>query len=199
MPMYRINEFAKLVGRSVKTLQRWDNEGKLVAHRTPSNQRVYTEQQLNEYKGLTATKVSKVIGYVRVSSHSQKDDLKSQKDFVSTFCFNAGKAVDEIYEDVGSGLNYKRKNFNKLLCEVERGEVKEIVIGHKDRLIRFGYEWFDDFCKRHGCKITVINSEKVSPNEELVKDLISIIHVFSCRIYGLRKYKKTIKEEKFDS
>ena len=77
---------------------------------------------------------------------------------------------------------------------VERGEVSEIVIAHKDRLVRFGFEWFEKFCKDHGTSIIVMNAESLSPEEEMTKDLLSIIHCFSSRLYGLRKYKNKIIE-----
>ena len=73
------------------------------------------------------------------------------------------------------------------------GEITSIVIAHKDRFIRFGYEWFERFLQSNGAEIVIVNNEKMSPEQELINDLISIIHVFSCRIYGLRKYKNKIK------
>lgn len=193
--MYSIGEFAKLINKSVITLQRWDNSGKLVAKRTKTNRRYYTEEQLLEYKGVKATEKSKVVCYVRVSNKNQRDDLNNQKEYINKFCLNKGLQIDDWYEDVGSGLNYNRKNFNKLLVEIEHGVIKTIVIAHKDRLIRFGYDWFEKFCLNHGCEVLVINNDKLSPEAELVEDLINIIHVFSCRVYGLRNYKKVIEKE----
>ena len=102
--------------------------------------------------------------------------------------------VEEKLEDMGSGLNYKRKSFLVLMEMVERGEVSEIVIAHKDRLVRFGFEWFEKFCLDHGCVIVVMNAETLSPEQEMTQDLLSIIHCFSSRLYGLRKYKKKLHE-----
>ena len=193
--MYSIGEFAKLINKSVKTLQRWDYSKSFIAHRSPKGRRYYSEDQLLEYKGIKASSLSKNIAYYRVSGSTQKDDLKNQKEFISNFCLNKGLEIDIWYFDIGSGLNYNRKNFNKLLEAVEHGQVRNIIIAHKDRLIRFGYEWFERFCTNHGCKILVINNDKLSPESEMVQDLINIIHVFSCRIYGLRKYKQKIKND----
>jgi len=120
--------------------------------------------------------------------------LISQRRSVEFFCLVAGKTIDETLEDVGSGLNYKRKNFLRLMEMVEGGEVSEIVIAHKDRLVRFGFEWFEKFCVDHGVILTVMNAESLSPEEEMTKDLLSIIHCFSSRLYGLRKYKKQITQ-----
>jgi predicted site-specific integrase-resolvase len=77
---------------------------------------------------------------------------------------------------------------------VEQGDVSEIIIAHKDRLVRFGFEWFEKFCYDHGTKIVVMNAEGLSPEQEMTKDLLSIIHCFSSRLYGLRKYKRKIVE-----
>lgn len=193
--MYSVGEFAKLINKSVRTLQRWDTQNVLKANRTTSDRRYYTEQQLQQYKGLSSNDNSINIAYCRVSNRNQTDDLKNQKDYISTFSLNAGINIDEWFVDIGSGLNFKRKNFNKLINLVEHGKIKTIIIAHKDRLVRFGYEWFEQFCINHGVKILLINNEALSPEQELVQDLISIIHVFSCRIYGLRKYKKKLMED----
>lgn len=104
----------------------------------------------------------------------------------------AGKPVALWLQDIGSGLNYKRKNFVVLMEMVEHGEVSEIVAAHQDRLVRFGYEWFEKFCRDHGTTLTMMNAETLSPEEEMTQDLLSIIHCFSSRLYGLRKYKKPI-------
>lgn len=194
--MYTIGEFAKLINRTVNCLQKWDREGKLKANRTPTNRRFYTEQQLLEYKGILSTTDSKNIAYCRISSHGQKDDLKNQKQYISQFCLNAGISIDDWIEDIGSGLNYNRKGFNQILYDVEHGKIKTIIIAHKDRFIRFGFDWFEKFCNNHGCDIKIINDDNLSPQEELVQDLINITHVFSCRIYGLRKYKNQLQKDK---
>lgn len=103
--------------------------------------------------------------------------------------------VDACIDDFGSGLNYNRKNWNALLDSVMSGEIQTIVISHKDRFVRFGFDWFENFCKKFETEILIVNNESLSPNEELVQDIISILHVFSRRLYGLRKYKAKIKED----
>ena len=103
--------------------------------------------------------------------------------------------VDQCIEDYGSGLNYNRKKWNGLLDEVMEQKVKTIVITHKDRFIRFGYDWFERFCMKFHTTILIVNNEELSPQEELVRDITSILHEFSCRLYGLRKYKKQIERD----
>ena len=111
------------------------------------------------------------------------------------FCNARGMIVDQCIEDYGSGLNYNRKKWNGLLNEVMEQKVKTIVITHKDRFIRFGYDWFERFCVKFQTTILVVNNDELSPQEELVQDIISILHVFSSRLYGLRKYKKQIEKD----
>ena len=115
-------------------------------------------------------------------------------DFIINFANSHGVIINEHIEETGSGLNYKRKKWNKLLQEVEDREIDRIYVTYKDRFVRFGFDWFNDFCVRHGTKIVVLNNPKTSPDQELVNDLISIIHDFSCRMYGLRKYSKAIRQ-----
>lgn len=194
MRIYKPKEFAAMIGRSVKTLQRWDYEGTLKARRTAKNRRYYTHEQYLEYIGQKATPDKKQVVYCRVSSPGQKGDLKNQRLALEQFCAGRGVAVSEWLEDIGSGLNYERKNFVRLMEMVERGEVAGIVIAHKDRLVRFGYKWFERYCEQHGTKIVVMNAESLSPEEEMTKDLLSIVHCFSSRLYRLRKYKKKIAE-----
>ena len=193
--MYSPAQFGKMIGKSVKTLQRWDKEGSLVAYRNPKNRRYYTHEQYLEYIGIKAQKdKSSIVVYSRVSSAAQKPDLKKQIDALEKFCAANGYAVDEWLSETGSGLNYKRKKFNKLFLDIEMGKVSLLVIAHKDRLVRFGFEWFEAFAERHGCEVVIMNQESLSPAEEVTQDLLAIIHCFSSRIYGLRKYKDKVKK-----
>jgi len=196
---YRLNEFAKLINRSVKTLQKWDRLGKLKAHRTATNRRYYTRDQYLKYMRIPPNYPQKVTAYYRVSSNNQKDDLESQKQALEIFCTARGLAVDEWLYDTGSALNYKRKNFKKIMDLVEQGEISTLIIAHKDRLARLGFEWLQHFCEKHGTAIIIMNQERLSPEQEMTQDLISIIHTFSCRLYGLRKYKKIIRQAVDDS
>jgi len=193
---YKTGAFAKLIGVTMRTLQRWDESDKLIAHRTATGRRFYTEKQYREYMHLPieTTRRQKNVCYSRVSGSNQKKDLQSQTDALERFAIAKGIAVDEWLSDIGSGLNYDRKSFNKLMQAVDNGEISEIIIAHKDRLVRFGFEWFESFCKTHGCTITVINIETLSPEEEVTCDLLTIMHCFSSRLYGLRRYKKEIQK-----
>ena len=193
---YKPKDFAELLGVSVKTLQRWDRDGILKANRTPTDRRYYTYDQYLQFKGIqTENDIRDTVIYARVSARNQKDDLQNQVEFLKQFCNAKGIIVNQCVEDFGSGLNYNRKKWNRLLDEVMANKIKTIVISNKDRFIRFGYDWFEKFCEKFNTKIIIVNNETLSPNEELVQDIISILHVFSCRLYGLRKYKNQIKED----
>ena len=197
MTNYKIGEFSEKVGVSISTLQRWDRTNVLKSRRTPTNQRYYTDEDLNKVLNLeTETKSKrKNVGYCRVSTQRQKKNLENQKEFVSVYSLSHGVILDEIYTDIGSGLNYKRKNWSTLLKQVEANEIDKIYITYKDRFVRFGYEWFEEFCASHGTEIIVLNQKQTSLEEELTEDLLSILHEFSEMNYGLRKYKTEINKE----
>lgn len=191
MKVYKPKEFGRMIGRSTQTLQRWDREGILTAYRTKTNRRYYTYDQYLQVIGAPPRKRD-VIVYCRVSSSGQQNDLARQKKALERFCIESGRAISERLCDIGSSLDYKRKNFLKLMERVEQGEVAEIVVAHQDRLVRFGFDWFEHFCKQHGTDIVVINAESLSPVTELTQDLFVIIQNFSARLHGLQRHKKEI-------
>ena len=193
---YKPGDFAELLGVSVKTLQRWDREGILKANRTPTDRRYYTYDQYLQFKGIKTEKDNRqTVIYARVSTRNQKEDLQNQVAFLRQFCNAKGMIVDQCIEEYGSGLSYNRKKWNQLLEEVMEQKIKTIVVTHQDRFIRFGYDWFERFCEKFHTMIVIVNNEELSPQEELVQDMLSILHVFSCRLYGLRKYKNQIKRD----
>jgi len=130
------------------------------------------------------------ICYCRVSSTKQKEDLQRQIEYVT-----AKYPGKELIKDVGSGVNFKRNGLNALLERAMSGEQLEIVVAYKDRLARFGYDLIERVITRAGGRIVVLNEVSLSPSEELTQDLLTILHVFSCRLCGIRKYRDTIKAE----
>jgi putative resolvase len=192
---YSPKEFGKLIGRTTNTLQKWDREGKLTAHRSPTtNRRYYTHDQYLHYRGLVAQEQGLTIVYSRVSGVAQKPDLANQLNALEVYCKQHGISVDVWMSDIGSGLNYKRKQFNRLMEMIELGQVRRLIIAHRDRLVRFGYDYFEAFCQRHHTELVVINGENLSPEQELVRDLMAIVTVFSARLHGLRSYRKVLKD-----
>lgn len=195
MSIYKVGEFSEKVGVSISTLQRWDRTNVLKSRRTPTNQRYYTDEDLNKVLNLEQETKSerKNVGYCRVSTQKGKQNLENQQEFVSVYSLSHGVILDEIYTDIGSGLDYKRQNWSKLLKQVEANEIDKIYVTYKDRFVRFGYEWFEEFCTSHGTEIIVLNQKQTSPEEELTEDLLSILNVFSERNNNFKKYKAEIK------
>jgi len=197
MKILKPNEVSQILNVTVRTLQKWDRDGKLKAQRTPTtNRRYYTQEQINEYLGKKNRISDNIVIYARVSSNSQKPDLLSQIEFLKRYANAKGYIVDEVITDIGSGLNYNRKKWNDLMKRIEEKRISKVIVSHKDRFIRFGYEWFERYVENCGCQIEVVNNETTSPQEEMIQDLVSVIHCFSSRIYGLRKYKTKISEDK---
>lgn len=198
MKTYRTQEFADAIGVHVSTVKRWDYAGKLPPDlHTPNGQRVYTQTQVDKYLGIEPVEGTKGIYlYARVSSTGQKEDLTRQVDFLREFANARGYLVADTLTDVGSGMNYKRKNWNKLIRLILAKKVSKVVVAYPDRFVRFGFDWFKELAKEYDCDIEVINNPDLSPHEELTADLISIIQVFSSRLYGLRKYKKKVETDK---
>lgn len=191
---YQINEFAKRIGRSVQTVRRWEREGKLTAKRLPSGQRYFDESDVRSLMGGVPSKQDIVV-YCRVSSAGQKDDLASQVAAMEAYCLAAGIPVDVWMREVGGGMNFKRKQFLTIIDRIQRGEIKKLLVAHKDRLMRFGFELFNHIAIENGCEIVVVNQESLSPQHEMVEDLMAIVYTFSCRLDGIRKYKTAIKDD----
>lgn len=200
MPM-RSTEFINKLGISKKKLENLEKEGVIKPIRK-GRLKYYTDEMVDEYFGLESgnKKVSKkIIGYYRVSKNSQKEEMKYQKEALENFSINSGKPIDEYLSDIGSGIDFKRKKFLKIIDMIEKREISELIVTHKDRLTRFGFDLIEERCNANNVKLTVINLEKSSPEKEMVDDLMEMLDVFSNRLCNLRKYKKIIKGDLNDS
>jgi predicted site-specific integrase-resolvase len=131
---------------------------------------------------------------MRVSSNAQKPDLKNQRSILEQFCAAKGYAVSEWVEEIGGGLNFKRPKFLSIVGEIISGEIEKVIVAHKDRLCRFGFDLLVHLAESNNAEIIVMNTESLSPEQELVQDLMAITHCFSARLYGLRKYKSILKK-----
>lgn len=195
MTTYSTGKTAKLLGVSVRTLQQWDRDGKLEARRNPAGRRFYTEAQIRAYMQEVKPEDRRVtVVYCRVSSQAQRPDLRNQKIRLEEFCAAKGISIDEWIEEIGGGLNFKRPKFLKLFDRIAQGLIKTLIVAHKDRLARFGFDWLLHICKTKDCQLIVMNHESLSPEREMVEDLMAITHCFSARLYGLRNYKKALKQ-----
>lgn len=185
MSKISIQEAADLLGVSTKTLRRWEADGKLKPERTEGGHRRYDVAQL---LGLEKGE-RKTLCYARVSSHDQRKDLERQEAVLEAYCSHHGWTY-EILRDLGSGMNYRKKGLVRLLKLLASGEVERLVITHKDRLLRFGAELVFALCEIYGTEVVMINrSEDSSFEEDLAKDVLEIVTVFSARLYGSRSRK----------
>jgi len=185
-----IKEAADLLGVSTSTMRRWETEGRLVPdERTEGNQRRYRLSSIRPELLRVDDAKKKTIAYARVSSHDQKEDLERQKKMLEMFCSANGWQF-EVVADLGSGMNYHKRGLKKLLNDILEGNVGRLVITHKDRLLRFGAELIFALCEAKNVEVLIINKgEDASFEEDLAKDVLEIITVFSARLYGSRSHK----------
>ena len=193
--MYTPSRFAKKIGVSVKTLQKWDRISVLPAKRTITNRRYYSDEDVATALRLPRVqKERRTVAYCRVSSQAQKPDLLKQQAVLRDYCEQQSIRVDEWINEIGGGLNFERKQFLKLIDAILAGDVACVVLAHQDRLARFGYQLLVHLCRTHQCKLVVMNTAALSPEQEMVQDLMTIVHCFSSRLYGLRNYRKALKK-----
>ena len=178
-------ETRKILGVTTKTLVNWSNKGKINTIKSPSGVRLYSIKDIQNILGCNSLpEKKKKIVYCRVSSFKQKDDLERQKDF-----FRNEYPDHLLVEDIGSGINWKRKGLKTILEQSMQGNISEIVVAHRDRLCRFGFELVEWILEINGVKLIVLDRENnKSEDRELADDILSIVHVYSCRQMGKRRY-----------
>ena len=181
-----------MLGVSITTLRRWDEEGKLVAERTPAGHRRYRLSSITSFNPMpefTRTEELPTVAYARVSSHDQKDDLERQAKVLEMYCAAHGWQY-RVIQDLGSGMNYNKKGLKELLELISEKRMGRLVIAHKDSLLRFGAELVFAMCEIQGIEVIIINQGgEVSFEEELASDVLEIITVFSARMYGAYSHK----------
>lgn len=179
----------ELTGLSANTLRKYGDDGKIKIQRIGKGQRLFDVSDLLTANGKQGGKP--VVCYCRVSSAKQKDDLARQVVYMREKFPNA-----DIIKDIGSGLNYKRKGLQTILQRVLQGDKLTVVVAHRDRLCRFGFDLIRFLVEQNGGEVMVLDRDDVSPQRELTEDLLSILHVFSQRLPGLGRYESKIKEDK---
>jgi len=183
----KIGEAAKILGVTPQTLRRWEETQQLMPDkRTEGGTRYYDADRL---LGVSVRETSLTYAYARVSSHDQKEDLVRQKEVLTLYCAAHGWNY-EIIEDLGSGMNYKKRGLKNLLDAILGRKIARLVLTHKDRLLRFGAELIFTLCEIHNIEVVIINQgENLSFEEDLAQDVLEIITVFSARLYGSRSRK----------
>ena len=183
---------SEILGVKRHTLYKYEKEGMIKTIRSPGGKRFYNVKEylikqniIPKNKGKNKRKIC----YARVSSYSQKPELENQINLLKNIY-----PKYEILYDIGSGINFKRKNLLKIIDYGINNELDELVVTYKDRLCRIGFELIENILKN--TKIRIIYNENESPEKEVVNDLIEIITVFSSRVYGLRSYKDMMVKNK---
>ncbi len=200
-------EASKIIGVHQRTLYLWEKKGLIEVIRTGGKMRLYNVEKyvkenetikeninnnsIDDYNELDKLKNKLNICYVRVSSNSQKDDMKRQKEMMVKMY-----PKHTIIEDIGSGLNLNKRGIKKIITLAIEGKINELVVAYRDRLTRFGFELIEELINKYSKgKIIIMNEkEHIEPEEELVKDVMSIMNVYVAKMNGLRKYRKNNNE-----
>lgn len=192
MKLLRMNEVSEITGLAQSTLRLMHRKGELVPAKISSGgTRYYSDEQIKEYMGIETVSKRIVIGYARVSSRKQEDDLNKQIENLKTYMFAKGYSF-EMITDIGSSINYSKNGLTKLLERIHKGEVSKVVVLYKDRLVRFGFELLETVCKLNDCEIEIVDNTPKIDEEELVNDLVKVVNVFGSELKG--KQSKLIKQ-----
>ena len=192
MKLLRMNEVSEITGLAQSTLRLMHRKGELVPAKVSSGgTRYYSDEQIKEYMGIDAVSKRIVIGYARVSSRKQEDDLNKQIENLKTYMFAKGYSF-EIITDIGSSINYSKNGLTKLLERIHNGEVSKVVVLSKDRLVRFGFELLETVCKLNDCEIEIVDNTPKINEDELLNDLVKVVNVFGSELRG--KQPKLIKQ-----
>ena len=185
--LVKIGKAAEILGVTVQTLRRWERDGQLMPDTKSDGQTRYYD--IDKLLGIKNIESDLTIAYARVSSHDQKEDLKRQAQLLSAYCTSHGWNY-QIIQDLGSGMNYRKKGLKQLLEQILERKIRRLVLSHKDRLLRFGVELIFSLCEARQIEVVIINQgDDVSFEEELAQDVLEIITVFSARLYGSRSHK----------
>lgn len=200
-----IKESRKLTGVTTQTLRNWAIKNKVRFTETPTGRKLYNKQDILSIINMPKLQLQKEkrkIAYCRVSSKKQSDDLERQKEF-----FRREYPEYHLVEDIGSGINWNKKGLKTILEQAMSGAIGEVMVAYRDRLCRFAFELIEFIFEKNGVKLTVLNSDTTNTknttnttesniDNELSEDIMSIVHVYSCRKMGRRRYKKNSDEIK---
>lgn len=196
MKYYTIHEMTEILGVTAQTLRNWDKSGKLKPHHTsPNGYRYYSEDDLNQLLNKPVKKQGKTVGYCRVNSPKQKDDLERQKEEMRIYLLAQGRPF-EIISEIGSGIDYQRKGLQELIKGMANRSISKVVVLDQDRLARFGVELIEYLAELYDCEMEIVDTAERIKQEELAEDLVQIITEFSCKLQGkyANKAKKMLKE-----
>lgn len=194
--IYNVTDFAEMIGKSVKTLQRWDRDGVLVAYRSPSNRRYYTHAQYLEYLGQLNNSDGVNVAYARAFSKNQAEYLEDQLNLLRSYSTREGIPISVVYTDYGSGLNFRRKEWNKLIEDCIAGKIKRIYVTDQDRFMTIGYDWMYDLLKNfYGVTVVPIGDIFQKSKGEATLEFLNVVEFYSQKNAKLNKMKYKIREK----
>lgn len=194
----KAKEVLNILGVCRHTLLKYHKSGLIKIDATINGQYVYNDDSVYALVGKYNKKHDKInVSYSRVSTQSQKSQLKEQTNRILHSCLHKGITLDKQIEDIKSGMSSDRHGLNELLILISKGQVELLIIENKDRLVRFGYEILENMFKMFGTKIVVLNDsvEDKTYDQELTEDLISIIHYFTMKSYSHRRKLNKLRKE----
>lgn len=178
----KLSEYAKLKGVCYRTAYLWFKKGLINNAKQLQTGTILIDGDYEKQE-------PKIVIYCRVSNHSRKEELEYQVQRCKDYCLAKGYSIEKIYREIASGMNDDRKELWKMI----ESKPTIIVVENKDRLTRFGFNYLDKLLDKLHCEIDVINRDE-EDEKDLLKDMVSIITSFCCRLYGLRRgYNKTNK------
>ena len=183
----KANKVLKILQVTRPTLVSYVKSGKIKATRLTNGYWDYDDDSVYELVGLKDQR--KVVVYSRVSTNNQKKSLESQIEVNIKWANKNGYKIDEVYQDIASGMNFDRNDFKKMIMNVMKRKIKTIIISHKDRFSRISFDVWNEICKEFDCNIVVINNVE-NEEKEIFQDIISLIHCFAMKMYSKRKRKK---------
>lgn len=186
-----LRKAVELTGLCGNTLRKYADTGRIRVKKIGGGRRLFDTSDLLSLAPGAKPEGAPVVCYCRVSSAKQRDDLARQVAFMRNSFPDS-----DIIQDVGSGLNFRRKGLQSILRRLLQGDKFTLIVAHRDRLCRFGFDLLQFLFESNGGEIVVLDKTDVSPEQELTEDLLAILHVFSCRLHGLRRYERQIKEDK---
>ena len=192
--LLRLSEAAAALGVTTQTLRVWDREGKITTVRSPGRHRLVPQTEVDRLLGASAKHRSVTLTYCRVSTHEQKDNLERQTGRVLDYCASQ-KWSCEVYKDIGSGLNDRRRCLKKMMARLSDPDVARIVVEYRDRLARYGFEMFCNYCTMLGVDVVVIEeSEPKEFEQEFAEDVIALVTSYAARLHGRRGGRKRAKK-----
>ena len=186
----KCNKVLSLLNITRQTLCRYVKNDTIKVNELPSGQYDYDEESV--YKVLNKNIDRKNVIYTRVSTQKQKHDLENQKNSIESYCMKNGIQISDIYSDIGSGINFDRKEFQRLVNDVVNHKISKIYITYKDRLSRVSFDMFKNLFNNFNCEIVVLNDvdDNKLIEKEIFNEIISLIHCFTMKVYSSRRQRK---------